>query len=127
MSGLAFFLSGDLAPQDLWNSKKIEKAAVLSPNFVDYLLLVLTKFKVGMTFPLHTPSFLPSYTRIVVILLLGFRVAENGKTTSPSQQRNLEILPKDVFLIEKIYSPTELRYTRARKISCFLLVLAKTS
>jgi hypothetical protein len=27
LSGLACFLSGDLAPQDLWNSKKIEKAA----------------------------------------------------------------------------------------------------
>jgi hypothetical protein len=29
LSGLACFLSGDLAPQDLWNSKKIEKAAAL--------------------------------------------------------------------------------------------------
>jgi hypothetical protein len=49
LSGLAFFLSGDLAPQDLWNSKKIEKAAVLSPKVVDYLLVLLSKFKqVGM-------------------------------------------------------------------------------
>jgi hypothetical protein len=79
LSGLACFLSGDLAPQDLRNSKKIEKAAALSPNVVDYLLLVLTKSKVGMIFPLHTSLFLPSFTRIVVILLLGFRVAENGK------------------------------------------------
>jgi hypothetical protein len=51
LSGLACSLSGDLAPQDLWNSKKIEKAAALSPDVVDYLLLVvLTKFKVGMIF-----------------------------------------------------------------------------
>jgi hypothetical protein len=28
LSGLAFFLSGDLAPQDMWKSKKIEKAVV---------------------------------------------------------------------------------------------------
>jgi hypothetical protein len=49
LSGLAFFLSGDLAPQDLWNSIKIEKAAVLSPKVVDYLLVLLSKFKqVGM-------------------------------------------------------------------------------
>jgi hypothetical protein len=42
LSGLACFLSGDLAPQDLCNSKKIEKAAVLSPNpVVDYFLLRL--------------------------------------------------------------------------------------
>jgi hypothetical protein len=36
LSDLACFLSRDLAPQDLWNSKKIKKAAVLSPNVVDY-------------------------------------------------------------------------------------------
>jgi hypothetical protein len=36
---LAFFLSGDLAPQDLWNSKKIEKAAMLYPKVDDYLLV----------------------------------------------------------------------------------------
>jgi hypothetical protein len=42
LSGLACFLSGDLAPQDLWNSKKIEKAAVLSPNLVDYLLVLIS-------------------------------------------------------------------------------------
>jgi hypothetical protein len=53
LSGLAFFLSGDLAPQDLWNSRKIEKAAVLSPKVVDYLLVLLSKFKVGM---ILTPS-----------------------------------------------------------------------
>jgi hypothetical protein len=36
LSGLACFLSGDLAPQDLWNSKKIEKATMLSPNIFYY-------------------------------------------------------------------------------------------
>jgi hypothetical protein len=30
----------------LWNSKRIEKAAVLSPNLVDYLLVLISKFKV---------------------------------------------------------------------------------
>jgi hypothetical protein len=48
LSGLACFLSGDLAPQDLWNSKKIEKAAVLSSIVVDYSLVILSKLKVGM-------------------------------------------------------------------------------
>jgi hypothetical protein len=55
LSGLAFFLSGDLAPQDLWNSKKIEKAAVLSPNLVDCLLVLKSKFKVlAMIFNQYT-------------------------------------------------------------------------
>jgi hypothetical protein len=55
LSGLACFLSGDLAPQDLWNSKNIEKAAVLSPNLVDYLLLLISNFKVlAMIFNQYT-------------------------------------------------------------------------
>jgi len=29
-----------LAPQGLWNSKNIEKAAAMSPNVVDYLLVI---------------------------------------------------------------------------------------
>jgi hypothetical protein len=29
-----------LAPKDLWNSKNIEKAAAMSPNVVDYLLVI---------------------------------------------------------------------------------------
>jgi hypothetical protein len=55
LSGLACFLSGDLAPQDLWNSKKVEKAAVLSPNLVDYLLVLISNFKVlAMIFNQYT-------------------------------------------------------------------------
>jgi hypothetical protein len=55
LSGLACFLSGDLVPQDLWNSKEIEKAAVLFPNLFDYLLALISKFKVlAMIFNQYT-------------------------------------------------------------------------
>lgn len=43
LSGLVCFLSGDLAPHDLWNSKNIKKAAALSPKVVDYLSFLLSK------------------------------------------------------------------------------------
>jgi hypothetical protein len=59
LSGLACFPSGDLAPQDLWNSKKIEKAAALSPNVFDYYLLVLRKSEVGMIFTIYHGFFHP--------------------------------------------------------------------
>jgi hypothetical protein len=43
--------------------KDREGCSVVSKRFFYFLLLVLTKVKVGMIFPFHTPLFLPSFTR----------------------------------------------------------------